>query len=381
MPVENTAASNPAGEGTVLPDVSQTIDTTQETDTSQTQAKPASMDDTIRNALRAKGVKSLDDGQDTTQAPTEAKQRTNSAGRLIDAQGRFIKKDGTVVATEAEADIAPVEQPTEQKPAQFAEAPKSWKKEAQAEWAKVPESLRAEIYRREDDMHKGIQGYKQWHDIGQMLHKSILPYADVVQHHGKGAPALIGDLLNMQKVMTTGQPQERVAMALQILQNTGLTVEQLSQAAQQQPAQVDPNISALLQEVNALKQRFTQQDEQRTQAEQAETAQEIEAFRNDGKHEFFNDVSLDMGALIAQGRAVNLQEAYDKATWAHPDVRAKLLARQAQEQQRKQADEAAAARKAAGANVVRRGTTPALAKPGTMDDTIRQTLRRLNGGG
>jgi hypothetical protein len=384
MPLDDSAVAQATDAGSLLPDTSQTVDTPAPA------AEKVSIDDTIRNSLKAiqsRGVVTDEnEAPDATQEVQQpAAQRTNSAGRLIDAQGRFIKKDGTVVATEAEADVAPAaEQPVEQKPVgQYAEAPKSWKKEAQAEWAKVPESLRAEIHRREEDMHKGIGHYKQFADIGQTLHKAILPYAETITKSGQLAPALIGDLLNMQKVMTTGQPQERVAMALQILQNTGLTVEQLAQAAQQAPTQpqADPNVTALLQKVQQLESRWTEQDRQRAEAEQADSAAEIERFRTDGKHEFFNEVALDMGALIEKGRAANLQEAYDKATWAHPDVRAKLQARQADELKRKQAEEAAAARKAAGANVVRRGTTPAPAKPGTIEDTIRQNLRRLNGGG
>lgn len=232
-------------------------------------------------------------------------------------------------------------------------------------------------------MHRGLSQYKQFADIGTSLHKVIEPYGQMIVGAGMNAPALIGDLLNMQKVMMTGKPEERVAMALQILGNTGVTVEQLTQAAQSRPAQtqIDPSVAELRQELQQIKGRFTSMDREREQSVQAETNAEIEKFRINPEHEHFDAVALDMSALLANGRATSLQDAYDKAIWANPDVRAKLQARQAGETQRKQAEQAAAARKAAGANVVRRGTPPAPHKPGTIEDTIRQEYRKLNGGG
>lgn len=363
-------------------------------DTSASHAT-TSLEDTIRAAYRAQVTKAtatelagagdgLDGDDDAQAAPTDTTDvkatRTNSAGRLIDEQGRFLKKDGTVVATEAEADLATPE--TTEQPAltgQFAEPPKSWKKETQAEWQKLPESLRAEVYRREEDFHKGIQHYKQFSDIGTSLHKVIEPYGQMIMQAGHTAPALIGDLLSMQKIMTTGSKQERASMAMQILQHTGVSLEELQQLPQQ-PA-MDPNIAALIQEVQTLKGQLTSQSQQREQAELQDVNAEVEKFRTDGKHEHFGSVALDMSALLAQGRASDLQDAYDKAVWANPETREKQLQKHKQELARKQADEAAAARKAAGANVARRGTPPVPVKPGTMDDTIRQTYRRLNGGG
>lgn len=384
MALEDTTAGNPADAGSALPI---------ETAAPAADAPAAtSIEDTIRNAYRAQKAAATpaetDAGDAEAAAADEAaevvdpaKPRTNSAGRLINDKGQFLKADGTVVATEEEADVAPAAEEalaSDDAPGQFGEPPVSWKKEAKADWLKIPESQRAEIHRREEDFHRGIQKYKQFSDIGTSLHKVIEPYGKMIIDAGHTAPALIGDLLNMQKVMTTGTPQERASMAMQILQNTGVTLEQL-QAVPQQPA-IDPNIAALMQKVQSLEGALHGQTQQREQAEQADVTSEIESFRTDGKHEHFGMVALDMSALLAQGRASNLQDAYDKAVWANPETRAKLLQKQEQDKARKQADEAAAARKAAGANVQRRGTPPAQAKPGTMDDTIRQTLRRLNGG-
>jgi hypothetical protein len=81
--------------------------------------------------------------------------------------------------------------------------------------------------------------------------------------------------------------------------------------------------------------------------------------------------------VIQSSGLQGLQEAYDKAIWMVPEVRDKLLAKQDQERRAKEAEQAAAARKAAAANVRPRGTPPAAQKPGSMEDTIRATYREL----
>ncbi len=349
-----------------------------------------SMEDTIRSAWRASQAKpegaDAETAADIEEPVADKAPRTNSAGRMINEKGQFLKADGTIVATEeeadlAEADLTKAEKPVEQKPAgQYAEPPKSWKKEEAVDWAKLPESSRAAIYRREEDFHKGIQQYSQMAGVGNTLHKAIEPYAQMIIDSKVTAPALIGDLLRMQKVATTGTPEERTALVLDIIRSTGIPIETLTQAAQQQPA-VDPNIAALIQKVQQLEGTLNGQTKEREQADVDKLNTEIESFRTDGKHEHFSAVALDMSALIERGRAKDLQDAYDKAVWANPETREKLLQKHEQERTRKQADEAAAARKASVANVARRGTPPAVQKPGTMEDTIRAELRRLNGAG
>jgi len=106
---------------------------------------------------------------------------------------------------------------------------------------------------------------------------------------------------------------------------------------------------------------------------------EIGQFGKDPKHEHFEAVRQEMGRLIQAGSAQTLQDAYDKAFWSLPETRAQLLEKETQERSKRQAEEAAAARKAALANVTRRGTPPTVQKPGSMDDTIRSEYRRLSG--
>ncbi len=57
-----------------------------------------------------------------------------------------------------------------------------------------------------------------------------------------------------------------------------------------------------------------------------EAQTEIESFREG--HPLLDDVREDMAKLVQHGLASSLQEAYEKATYANPTTRAKLLAEQ-----------------------------------------------------
>lgn len=354
--------------------------------------KPGSMDDTIRNAYRAsqqRAAQPAESGEPVDAESQEATQepRTNSAGRLIDEQGRFIKKDGTVVATEQEADLAEPAKETHAEPVAAKPhdaAPNTWRKEASVDFAKLPENVRQEIHKREQDFHKGVEQYKGWANVGQMLHKEIQPYQEMIKAANTNAPTVIKSLLSMQHKMMTGSPEEKSALLLQIASDNGIDISSLTSAPQQvdqSTVQVDPRLATALQRIDKLESHLTTQERQRAEAEFSSKVDEVTRFGSDPKHEHYETVREDMAALIETGRASDLDDAYNKAIWINPDTRAKLLTKQDQERARKQAEDAAAARKAAGANVTRRGTPPVQATPGKMEDTILNEYRRLNSGG
>jgi len=88
-----------------------------------------------------------------------------------------------------------------------------------------------------------------------------------------------------------------------------------------------------------------------------------------------------MAGLLQAGLATDLNDAYEKAIYANPTVRAKVLAQQQEqaEAQRKAiaAQKAQAAKQASSVNVTRKGTMAAAKPVGSMEDTIRETAREL----
>jgi hypothetical protein len=84
-----------------------------------------------------------------------------------------------------------------------------------------------------------------------------------------------------------------------------------------------------------------------------------------------------MAALLQAGQAKDLQDAYEQAVWANPQTRTSLIAQQQQEAKAKATQTAQAAKQAASVNTRARPSMPISQPIGTMDDTIRATLRRL----
>ncbi len=332
----------------------------------QTVAEPTeskSIDDTLRETYQK-----LQQPEETVEEAV-AEEVEESPSRERDEHGRFKAKAGEEQPPEEEQ--PEVEQPQEDTP--LAKAPASWTKEAQEAYNALPEQVKAQVHKREEDFHKGIEQYRENAHIGQVLDKEIRPYADLIQQHGTTAQNVVRDLLATQKSLMMGTPEEKASVVARILRDFQVDTEAVNSLLEKPaPAQPDPQFSQLSQEVNGLK-------EQLQQAQLAPFIEQVNAFAADPQNEHFALVEDDMNALLAQGRAKDLRDAYDKAVWANPETRAKLLAKQQEDERRKAAEKAAAAKRAGSTNVQRRGTPPVAPATGTIEDTIRSTYRALNG--
>jgi hypothetical protein len=360
---------------------------------------------TIDETLRAKFKELTAPTEGSTAEGEEASGKPGAPVR--DANGRFVKQ-GTAApgaeqtqeepAPEGEEVAAETAETPEQKavreeaeraaeaakPQKSAheKAPSSWKADGGKDWDKVPESVRAEIYRREDDMHKGLQQYKRMADVGQIFDNEFRPYEAMIRAHNTTAPALVKTWLNTEYQLATGTPEKKAELFAQYAKSYGVDIEAIANAYHAGPAAPtppDPNYVALQKEVADMKASREQEQREALERQQAELKAEIDAFASAKGHEHWETVKLDAAALLGDGRAKTLQEAYDMACWANPTVRKTLQAQQQEEQRKQAAEKAAAARKAASTNVATRGTPPARPVVGTIDDTLRSEYRRLTG--
>mgnify|MGYP000033983113 CR=1 FL=1 len=313
-------------------------------------------------------------------------------GRLRDPQGRYLKADGTVDENQEETpEVVPeVVAPVAEKPViapkpgevDFTKPPTSLKGDVQAMWGSLDPKVQAEFHRREADFHKGLTSYKEMADIGKILDAEIRPYEAMIRAANTNPQSVIRDFMNTAYQLKTGTPESKIAVMLEIASNYGVDLTNLQVAAEQQAAgrpQVDPQVVQLQQELGSIKKTFEDQKRAEVQRQYAELQNETVAFSQKPENRFYDKVKLDMAALIESGRADGLQDAYDKAVWANSEVRAVLLSEQKAAEQKQKADKAALARKAASTNVAPRGTLPPAPVVGTMEDTIRNTFRKLNG--
>ena len=381
-----------------------------------------SMEDTVREAYRAMGKPDVSGEAPEVETPgdlgesgaaklpeegSESKDPKSVEGR--DEKGRFAKKDdkkATPSTTDdptpeeiaaAEAELLAEEQaqqgkkPEQTPPApvvdpQYEKAPSSWRGEAQQLWKDVPAGVKAEIYRREENFHRGIEGYRQMADIGNALHTEIAPYEAMIRAANTTPQALVRDFFNTAYILKSGTPEQKAQTVVDIMQEYGIDYESLTKVADALAAGtpvVDPQVASLRQENEQIKQYLQQQETERNRATYAEITSEVQQFAQatnpDGtlKYPHFETVRAQMAAQMDSGQAKTYEEAYNNAVWSHPDVRGKLLAEQQAADRKRRAEKVARAKKAAAVNVVKRGTPPATEPVGTMDDTIRREYRKL----
>lgn len=307
---------------------------------------------------------------ETTQTTETAKPETVvTDGRARDEQGRFTKSEKQsqeetqqVAATGTETTQAAADttqQASQQQTTGVDLPPSTWTATAKAEYAKLPEVVRNEIKKRESDFQKGIGQYKQAADFGTRIDSVMRPYANIIREKGGTPEGVIGNLLQTAYALQTGTPQQKAQLLLQAAQQYGADMSMFGQKPAE--GQQDPNIEAIiqqrlqpvLQELNQFKSQFTTTQQQREQQEQQTLASQIESFRTatdekgQPKHVYFDNVRGTMAALIESGDAANLDQAYEMACRAHPEVSKLVFAEQRSKEeaqrlaeQRRLADEA-----------------------------------------
>jgi hypothetical protein len=280
----------------------------------------------------------------------------------------------------AESKTAPAETPTavESK----AKAPQSWSATEKAHWDKIPAEVQAVIARREEEAHRGITALGQDAALGKKLKDVINPYLPMIRAEGGTEEGAVRDLLQTAYTLRTGTPQQKAEVMQHVARLYGVD---LSVAAQGAP-QVNPEVQSLRQEIAQLRGYLGNAEQQQHQHIQGQAQAIIETFAADPKNEFYEQVKPLMAHLLVGGQAKDMQEAYDMACHANPDVRSTILTRSQADAEAKRAAEAKAKadakRKAAGsisgspAGTV--STTTTANQNLSLRDELRQAMRAAN---
>lgn len=282
----------------------------------------------------------------------------------------------TTTATDPAAAVDPAAPPA------AIEAPRTWRGEASAEWGKLPPVVQQEILKREEDIFRGIEGYKADAAFGNSLKTVLDPYMPTLQQYNIKPEAQVADMMRAHYTLAFGSPQDKLSLVQQIAQDYGIPLDQVGA----EPTYVDPQVQALQNELKDLKSRISGNETQVMEAKKAEITQHVQQFAADPANVHFEELADDIARLLRTGVEKTVESAYQAAIWLNPAVRAKEISRQQAEKAEaglKEAEaKAAAARKATAANV--RSTAKggsATAPLGSMDDTLQETLRNINARG
>lgn len=262
--------------------------------------------------------------------------------------------------------------------------PDTWKKEAKEKWATLSPELRAEVRRREADIAKFVGESKPAIEVGRSFEKVITPYLEMFKQQNINPWDHTAGLLKAHAALTSGTPEQRVAMFRQLAADVGIDVSKL--AAEGNEAANNPvfqHIQQLEAKVRQLEQGVTGVTSSVKEARIAELEQEVLAFaKEEDKHPFFYEVATEITGLLQSGVAKTLEEAYRTAVNANPLTRQKLLERDvaAKLEEQAKAQQAAAdkAKKAAATNVRSTGKGRAAPARESIDDTLRDALAEIN---
>jgi hypothetical protein len=347
-----------------------------------------------------------DDGQGAQQ-PGETggeggDEPARTPGRAADGRFRGREKpsgDPAVPADDKPGEHRPNEGGAQPEPGRrqfdLTRAPSSWKPAARNEWAKLPETVRQQIYQREEDSHRGAQQLQQTAKFGQELQSVIDPHRQMIDMEGGTPQTAVAELLRTAAVLRFGTPQQKYQTFAAVAHRYGINLaafqpRQGQPGQQPQPGQngqyFDPRVDGLLQSLQ-------QREQNQARQVQAETENLALSWMNEADKDgnpvrpWAGDVVDDMTALIPHIQNRNpswthpqvMQAAYDQAIWANPEIRAILQAEASagtqtpgENQQRVNG-----AKRAASVNTPRRASIPTSGPPGTIDDTLLETARTL----
>lgn len=343
-------------------------------------------DDIIDQEEQESPEVSIDDSIDAEfeRITSEQQEPDQTASIARDERGRFAPKPAESEAADdtkppadpplsAPSPTSAAPNPAESQPTSY--KPSSWKPEELGEWDKAPPSVRAAVERREKEINAYMQQSAPLRQAGEQIFQIAQPYLPALQSVGTDPIRAFHESLQVFNTLKTGTPEQRTAMVYRIAQQYGVPLGQQQDDAQT-PSYADPMLTATQQDVQALKTSLAQMQYQEQQREQQRTLSEISAFANGKPH--FDAVRSVMGGLMQSGQAATLQDAYDLAIWAVPEVRAKVMAEQEAQRKAEAAKAVQAAKTASSVNVSRRGAPAASAgKPKTIDQGLEAKLDEL----
>jgi hypothetical protein len=262
--------------------------------------------------------------------------------------------------------------------------PKTWTKEALAEWATIPPKVKAEIHKREADFFKGIEQYKETAAIGKAYDSVVEPYRAALAAENINPVELFKAFAANHYTLARGTIEQKVALVSNLIKGYGIDPEMLQKSFDPQPY-VDPELRSVKERLAAMEREREMNVQREMETRKSEALRQVERFSSDPANVYFDKVSHLIPQLLQSGIAKDLPDAYQQAIMLHPEVRelefARRQAEQAEKSAREKADKVAAARAASAANVNTRGkpvggTTPV----GSMDDTLAETMARLRAG-
>lgn len=344
-------------------------------------------DTSLQDELRAAFAEREAESEKLMTSDTDIDGKAAQEERARDENGRFASKEAekeTKTEEKAPEQKEPEKAPetTEKAPEQqeekeadptilsVAKAPSSWSPKVREQWNTLPEDVRKEIIRREEAAVVGVRRMQEEFAPVRQFTESLAPFLQDAAQNGFDPGQLVRNTLAAERALRSGDINSRFNALLSIADQYGLPLRQaLNSAAGQQILPEAPQQPQLPPEVaRELEESRRWREQQSAQSYE----QQISQFAQN--KEFFEDVRGTMADMIDSGLATSLEDAYEKATWAHPEVREVLLQRERAGKKNDELKSRQAA--AAGASVKASGKADVRVETDDENDSLEATLRK-----
>ena len=282
--------------------------------------------DTNKETVEEPEIKEVEPVKEDTEKPKDLRGQIQAVKEEIAAREPGEKPAKKTLSLPAKPGKTEKDAVSELKPS--SKPPVAWKPEMREKFNGLPPEVQKYITDREEEVHRGFTKQDDERNLGRSVKEVITPYMPIITAEGGTPLTAIKDLLNTAYVMRTAPPAQKSQLFARLAQQYGVDLRSVAQPAQNVP----PVVKALQDEVAKLQAHISTEQTQRQQADYWRQQQEqttvnslIHEFQSNPANVHFEQVRPLMSALLQSGQAQDLQDAYDKAIYATPEIRAQIL--------------------------------------------------------
>lgn len=251
-------------------------------------------------------------------------------------------------------------------------APVSWRPAAREQWDALPDAIKDEILKREDDVKKVNDGKAVDGQFRSQFEKTIAPFRNYIEANGGDPFRSVHNLMATAAMLHGGTAQQKAELVKNVIKNFSVDVEMLDKALAGDLTSAKAPTVDVAGEVKKAMQPFFE-TVARTQQQTYNTR--VQAFMADPKHEFAMDVADDMADLMEiaakRGLELTLDQAYERACRSNPEIAKVLDERKSGDRRRKEQEELEA-KKNASSSVS--GSPGGVSKQNKENMTLRDTI-------
>lgn len=349
-----------------------------------------SIEEDIRNAMASLKT----DAESAPSEPVIEKPRDDT-GKFAEKQPETTSKRDTLSLPEKTGDANAVVAEVSEAPVATLQAPKGLRPEFKAKFGELPADWQAEISRRESDAAKAVTAQDEERMLGKKVNEMASPYLPTIRAEGATVEKAFQDYLQTAHVLRQGTDYQKAQSIAAVMGQFKVNPQVLlsilqggnvNTGNQPSPAQYNPQLETLQQRVDRMERERQDEVQQRQLQEEHSLKSQIEDFSSKPGHEHFDRVRSHMGVLLENGMATDLDDAYNRAVYADPEIRSTLIASQEQATAGQRLSEvkakAEAARRAGGSVSGGPGAARAMNGSGVnvpIEETIRAALRESQG--